>query len=81
MWKTLGLKKSKALIYLGILTFYICAGYFFAALFFELDFQMLQIFKLCISVPALFVAAWMFRRQIWQIRCKLIYPAHSEKGE
>ena len=67
MWKALGWKKSKALIYLGILTLYICAGYFFAALSLELDFQMLQIFKLCISIPALIVAVWMFRRQIWQI--------------
>jgi len=28
---------------------------------------MLQIFKLCITVPVLIFAVWMFRRQLWQI--------------
>ena len=67
MWLTLGWRKRRTFIYLAALTLYICAGYYIASTFFQLDFRLLQIFKVCITMPTLVVAVWLFRRRLWQI--------------
>ena len=66
MWKTLGVNKYGVFTFFTVLTLYISAGYFIAALFLEMDYQALHFFNLCINLPVLLATLWLFRRRAWQ---------------
>ena len=67
LWNTLGWKKRGTFLYLFCLTLYITACYMVATLALGLDKQGLQLLKLYITIPSLFVVFWLYRRQVWQI--------------
>lgn len=66
MWKTRDVKTWPVIIFICCMALYLWGGFLLVEHFGEVDFRVLQLYKLWLFIPNTLMSFWVFRGRVWQ---------------